>query len=85
MNCSVLTILISPKERILMTVASQVKQTQASLKSAEATLRIYATQSQAEDAKTVFLEATAAIGEISKEIEQRIKTLEFQEPQYKGL
>lgn len=68
-----------------MTVASQVKQTQASLKSAEATLRIYATQSQAEDAKAVFLEATDVIGEISKEIEERIKILEFQEPQYKGL
>lgn len=68
-----------------MTVASQVKQTLAGLKNAGATLRIYATQSQAEDAKAVFMEAAATIGEISREIEERLKTLEFQEPQYKGL
>jgi hypothetical protein len=82
---SMLIILVSAKEIILMTVASQVKQTLATLRSAGATLRIYATQSQAEDAKAVFMEATAALGEINQEIEERLKTLEFQEPQYKGL
>lgn len=68
-----------------MTVASQVKQTLAGLKSAQATLRIYAAQSQSQEAKAIFAEALTAIGEIGTEIEERLRTLEFQEPQYQGL
>jgi hypothetical protein len=68
-----------------MTVASQVKQTLAGLKSAQATLRIYAIQSQSKEAKSIFTEALTATGEISNEIEERLRTLEFQEPEYKGL
>lgn len=67
-----------------MTVSSQVKQTAASLKGIEATLKIYATQSEDEEIKTVFTEATKTTAEILQDLERRIKVLEFQEPQYKG-
>jgi hypothetical protein len=73
------------KGDILMTVASQVKQTLAGLKSAQATLRIYAAQSQSAESKDVFADALTATGEITNEIEERLRILEFQEPQYKGL
>ena len=68
-----------------MTVASQVKQTLANLRSAQATLRIYATQSQPAEARQVFAEAVGRVGEILGELEERSKLLEFEEPQYKGL
>ena len=68
-----------------MTVASQVKQTLAGLKSAEAVLRIYATQNQSKEVQDVFIEATGILEQIHKEIEERLQTLELEEPQYKGM
>lgn len=68
-----------------MTVGSQVKQTLASLKNAQATLRVYAIQSQSAESKLVFNEAIETTSEIIQEIEIRLKMLEFEEPQYKGL
>lgn len=66
-----------------MTVASRVKQTLAGLKSAQATLRLYAAQSQSQEAQIVFTDALEVIGGIGNEIEERLRTMEFQEPQYK--
>ncbi len=68
-----------------MTVASQVKQSLATLKSAHASLKIYAVQSTDQEAKPVFDEAGRTTGEIINELEQRLKALEFEEPQYQGL
>lgn len=67
-----------------MTVSSQVKQTLASLKSAQATLKVYSIQSQNEEVKSVLREAVTTTGEIIGGIEERLKVLEFEEPQYKG-
>lgn len=67
-----------------MTVASQVKQTIASLKNAQATLRIYAVQSRNLEAKSIFEEAYRTSGEIINDVEERLKILEFEEPQYRG-
>lgn len=67
-----------------MTVGSQVKQTLASLKGTQATLRIYAEQAQHEQNRAVFHEAVEAVDEILGELEGRLRTLEFYEPQYKG-
>ena len=67
-----------------MTVSSQVKQTLAGLKSAQATLKVYSIQSQSEAAKSVFRDAVTTTGEIMGGIEERLKVLEFEEPQYKG-
>ncbi len=67
-----------------MTVGSQVKQTLAGLKGVRATLKICAAQSEEEDSKTVFTDATGITESVSKDLEERVKVLEFQEPQYKG-
>lgn len=67
-----------------MTVASQVKQTLASLKGIQGTLRIYTTQTQDEETKTVFNDALDVTSGIINDLEERVQVLEFQEPQYKG-
>ena len=67
-----------------MTVGSQVKQTLAGLKSAQATLKVYSIQSRSDEAQTVFSEAAATVGEIIDGMEERLKVLEFEEPQYRG-
>jgi hypothetical protein len=67
-----------------MTVGSQIKQTLATLESAHATLQIYSIQSQNEETKTIFKEASETTEEIMKEVQGRLKILEFEEPQYRG-
>lgn len=67
-----------------MTVSSKVKQTIASLKGSENTLRIYAIQTKNEEEKFTYEEALSETSEVIKELEERLKVLEFEEPQYKG-
>lgn len=67
-----------------MTVASQLKQTLATLKGAESTLLIYSLQSREEDEKEVYKEALEVTGMVVNDLEDRIKVLEYEEPQYKG-
>lgn len=67
-----------------MTVASQVKQTLSGLKSATATLRLYREQSADNAARTAYQEAVRVTGAVVKDLEDRLKVLEFEEPQYKG-
>lgn len=67
-----------------MTVSSQVKQTLAGLKGAQATLRAYAAQTGKDETVAAYREALQATVEIADDIEERLKTLEFEEPQYKG-
>lgn len=67
-----------------MTVASQVKQTLASLKGARGTLRVYSTQTQDEEARSMFMEALEVTSSVIEDLEKRMQTLEFEEPQYKG-
>lgn len=67
-----------------MTVGSKVKSTLASLKGAQGTLRIYSTQEQNEETKGIYKEALEVTETVIKDLEDRIKTLEFEEPQYKG-
>lgn len=67
-----------------MTVSSQVKQTLAGLKNCHSTLLTYAVQSQNLEEKQVYQEALNTTSEIIKDLETRLKTIEFQEPQYKG-
>jgi len=67
-----------------MTVASQVKQTLASLKGVQGTLRIYFTQTRDEETREVYKEALETTEEILNDLEKRVQVLEFQEPQYKG-
>jgi hypothetical protein len=67
-----------------VTVGSKVKQTLANLRGAESVLRTYANQTQKEENKKVYQEAVLVSEEIIDNLEERLKQLEFQEPQYKG-
>lgn len=67
-----------------MTVASQVKQTLASLKGARGTLRVYSTQTRDEETRSMFTDALEVTSSIIEDMEERLGTLEFEEPQYKG-
>lgn len=71
-------------EVIYMTVASQVKKTIATLKGNQGTLRLYALQTRDEETKLVYYEALEATGKIINDLEERMQTLEYSEPQYKG-
>jgi acetone carboxylase gamma subunit len=67
-----------------MTVASKVKQTLASLKGTQATLRVYSDQSQDEEAIKIFQDAVNITNSVVIDLENRLKVIEYQEPQYKG-
>lgn len=67
-----------------MTVSAKVKQTLASLKGTQGTLRLYSIQTQDQDTKETYKEALDITNEIINDLEERIKVLEFEEPQYKG-
>lgn len=67
-----------------MTVASNVKQTLAGLKGIESTLRVYSLQSKNKEEIIAYKEALKTTESVIKNIENRVKRLEFEEPQYKG-
>ena len=67
-----------------MTVASQVKKTLATLKGNQGTLRLYALQTRDEETKLVYNEALESTEKIINDLEKRVQSLEYQEPQYKG-
>lgn len=67
-----------------MTVSSQVKNTLASLKGVQGTLRMYSTQSQSKEERKIYKESIEVTKFIIEDLENRIKKLEFEEPQYKG-
>ena len=67
-----------------MTVISNVKQTLVTLKGIKGTLDIYSVQTEDKETREVFSEAVHISEEIIKDLEARIQTLEFEEPQYKG-
>jgi hypothetical protein len=67
-----------------MTVATQVKQTLASLKSAQANLETFALNTQNQQAKQLFSQAAEQTKSIVNNLEQRVTELENEEPQYKG-
>ena len=67
-----------------MTVGSKVKQTLAVLKGSEATLRLYSLQERDKKAKAIYTEAFEEISKIKVNLEKRVGSIEFQEPQYKG-
>jgi hypothetical protein len=67
-----------------MTVASQVKQTLASLKGAQANLETFALNTQNKQAKQMYTQAAEQTQSILTNLEQRVTELENEEPQYKG-
>lgn len=69
---------------IHVTVASQVKKTVATLKGNQATLRLYALQTKSEETRSVYKEALQVTEKMISDLESRVQTLEYEEPQYKG-
>ncbi|GAX89175.1 DUF1657 domain-containing protein [Effusibacillus lacus] len=67
-----------------MTVASQVKQTLASLKSAQANLETFALNTQNKNAKQTYTQAAQSTQSIINTLEKRVNEIEKEEPQYKG-
>ncbi len=67
-----------------MTVASDVKTCLASLKSAQASLEQFALSTQNQEAKNLFENAAKTTQQVIGDVENRIKQIEQQEPQYKG-
>lgn len=67
-----------------MTVASQVKQTLASLKSAQANLESFALETKNQQAKQLYTNAAQQAKSIVDMLEPRIGQIESEEPQYKG-
>lgn len=67
-----------------MTVASQVKTTLASLKSAQASLETFALSTQNKEAKQIFESAAQTTQNVVDQLSARVQQLEQEEPQYKG-
>ncbi|MFE5322934.1 DUF1657 domain-containing protein [Paenibacillus sp. NPDC056579] len=67
-----------------MTVASNVKTTLASLKSAQASLETFALSTQNQEAKQMFEQAAKTTQSVVDQISGRVQQLENEEPQYKG-
>ncbi|MDY0406044.1 DUF1657 domain-containing protein [Virgibacillus sp. 179-BFC.A HS] len=67
-----------------MTVGSQMKQTLAGLKSAQASFEQFALQTENKQAKKLYENAAQQTQSIVQSIEPRIQQMEQEEPQYKG-
>ena len=67
-----------------MTAISKVKQTLATLKGAEATLRMYSLQERNRKSRAAYNQTSEEIRKINTDLEKRIGAMEFEEPQYKG-
>lgn len=65
-----------------MTVASNVKQTLASLKGIESQLSAFALHSMDEEAQKAFHKAMVLVGEIKNDIQLRVYQLEREEKKY---
>ncbi|MFJ7830832.1 DUF1657 domain-containing protein [Peribacillus sp. NPDC097206] len=67
-----------------MTIASDVKQCAASLRSVEAGLSSLALRTQDEESKRILHETMMKVNEVMVDIQKRVGELEKEEPQYKG-
>ena len=69
---------------MIMTVATQVKQTLAGLKSAQASLETFALQTDNQQAKQMFQNMAQQTQGIVDTITPRLQEIEQEEPQYKN-
>lgn len=65
-----------------MTVATQVHQTLAGLKSAQASLETFALQTENEQAKQMYQQAAQQTQQIVDQLSQRFQQIQQEEPQY---
>lgn len=66
-----------------MTVASQVKQTIAGLKSVQASFEQFALETENKQAKQMYTDAANETKQVLQAVEPRIAEIEQEEPQYK--
>ncbi len=66
-----------------MTVYSQVKQTLAGLKSAQASFEQFALQTENQAAKQLYTDCANQTQTLVNSVQQRVQQLEQEEPQYK--
>ncbi|MBM7572191.1 DUF1657 domain-containing protein [Aquibacillus albus] len=66
-----------------MTVVTQVKQTLAGLKSAQASFETFALQTQNKQAKKLYQNAAQQTQTIVNSLEPRVQQIQQEEPQYK--
>jgi hypothetical protein len=71
------------KEGMKMTVGTQVKQTIAGLKSAQASLETFSLATDNQQAKQLYQTAAQQTQAIIDSIEPRLQEIEQEEPQYK--
>ncbi|HEX6595189.1 MAG TPA: DUF1657 domain-containing protein [Bacillota bacterium] len=67
-----------------MTVGTQIKQTLAGLKSAQASFEQFALQTENKQAKQMYENAAQQTQMLVQNVEQRVNEIELEEPQYKG-
>lgn len=67
-----------------MTVYTQVKQTLAGLKSAQASFEQFALQTDNQAAKQLYQDAATQTSTIVTTLEQRVQQIEQEEPQFKN-
>ncbi|MEG6615579.1 DUF1657 domain-containing protein [Peptococcaceae bacterium 1198_IL3148] len=67
-----------------MTIAAEVKQTMASLKGVQQTLKAFAMLHPEQQSKDILEFNINKIEKVIANIEGRIKQLEYEEPQYRG-
>ncbi|WP_100011127.1 DUF1657 domain-containing protein [Lentibacillus sediminis] len=67
-----------------MTVGSQVKQTIAGLKSAQASFEQFALQTENKQTKQMYENAAQQTMQVLQSVEPRVQQIEQEEPQYKG-
>ncbi|CCO07317.1 DUF1657 domain-containing protein [Desulforamulus hydrothermalis] len=68
-----------------MTVAAQVKQTIAGLKGTQATLETFCAFETNPANKQLLDKNCQRLGQVIEALENRVRVLEYEEPQYKGL
>lgn len=68
-----------------MTVASQVKQAIAGLKSVQASFEQFALQTENKQAKQLYTNAAEQTKQVLQQVEPRISEIEQEEPQYKQI
>lgn len=67
-----------------VTVGTQVKKTAVLLKGIEATIRTFAETAQHPEAKAIWERQLPRLEAVIRQVDERVKTLEMEEPQYRG-
>ncbi|MDD4334252.1 MAG: DUF1657 domain-containing protein [Desulfotomaculaceae bacterium] len=67
-----------------MTISAQVKETVASLNGVQATLETFVSVEENPEAKDMLSRNSQKVAAVIKDMEKRLRVLEFEEPQYKG-